>query len=157
MIKVRRTRSKSTMQTRITKMHKRVRAGKPPVQILEWQLQAQVATWLDIKRRQGLLEYFAVPNGAWLGGSTPAQKAKVMHRLKQQGFRTGVSDLVILLAHSQRTLWLELKRPEESTELHGDQLAWASWLKDHDYIHACSSNVDEITGWISYYIRAIDL
>ena len=155
MIRLPRRRSKSTMQARIKKMHSRVKNGLPPVQLLEWQLQSQIVTWLDVKRRQGLLEYFAVPNGAWLGGATPKQKAKVMQRLKVQGFRTGVTDLVILLAYESRTLWIELKRPEESTELEDDQLEWSRWLNKHNYHHCVFNDFGAAVEWIESHLRML--
>jgi len=67
---------------------------------LEDALQASVCCLLDLYEVRGDLIYFAVPNG----GNRNRREAG---RLKRQGVRAGVADLVILF--NERVVFVELK------------------------------------------------
>ena len=59
---------------------------------------------------------FAVPNGAYLGGNRPA----VMNKLKKEGFRNGVSDVIYAQARGEYGyLALELKTIERKRSRDG--------------------------------------
>jgi hypothetical protein len=88
-------------------------------------IQRAVVKLLDQMRLLGQLEYFAVPNG---GKRNLIEAA----RLKKQGVRRGVPDLVICLPGG-RTLWWEVKTPKGG--IRREQREWASWLTSNGYSH----------------------
>lgn len=58
--------------------------------------------------------FFAVPNGAWLGGKRPAY---VMEKLKGEGLLPGVADLLYLQPRGEYAyLAIEMKTPERAKE-----------------------------------------
>jgi len=75
--------------------------------ILECDIQASIVDYLEIMAAQCGLLFFSVPNEG-IDRANPARLAK----LKRMGFRSGVSDLVIVKAG--RIYLLEVKRPGES-------------------------------------------
>lgn len=66
----------------------------------EKDLQIQVCDYLKLNKN--ILSFFMVPNGVKLGGGIPYYNS-----LLRQGFKTGVSDLVVVLKN--KVLFLELK------------------------------------------------
>lgn len=91
-------------------------------------------SWLD---KQGI-EYFAIPNGAYLAGHTNNERAQQWSKLRAMGAKTGVPDLQIVTPipnNPARGLFVEMKRvraarPEHSNE----QKKWAQKLTAHGYI-----------------------
>lgn len=60
--------------------------------------------------------FFAVPNGAWLGGKAPA----VMNKMKQEGFLPGVADLLYLQPRGGHIfLAIEMKTMERRNQKNG--------------------------------------
>ncbi len=60
--------------------------------------------------------FFAVPNGAWLGGRAPL----VMMKMKKEGFLPGVSDILYLQARADYTfLAIELKTEDRRNQKNG--------------------------------------
>lgn len=74
--------------------------------------QATVCQWLDLMG----VEYYAVPNGMFtkLKG---AAAGKHMNKLKREGFKVGVPDLVVLL-NGGRSVYIEMKRQK------GSKISW---------------------------------
>jgi hypothetical protein len=76
---------------------------------IEAEHQKALVQYLILLERQGkILTFFAVPNGTYLQGNT-VQRAKQMSRLKKEGLRDGVSDIVVVTL--DKVLFIELKRP----------------------------------------------
>jgi hypothetical protein len=66
---------------------------------------------------------YAVPNGVWIPGD-PKRSARLINSMKAQGFRPGVSDIVIALPrHGFHGAYLELKRDLKSPTS-DEQLEW---------------------------------
>ena len=61
--------------------------------------------WYETQRK--ILFFFMVANGVLMGG---ANIAKYINSLRKQGFRNGVSDLIIVMEN--RVIFLELKTPK---------------------------------------------
>ena len=69
--------------------------------MLEARIQADIVKFLVPYRRQGLLDFFSVPNEA---AANPVRQGQLI----AMGLRPGVSDLVIMLSEG-RVLFLEVK------------------------------------------------
>lgn len=75
---------------------------------------------------------YAVPNGTAIAG-TVKQRAMYMAALKRQGFKTGVSDIVIPFPTiAYHGLYLELKR-KKSSVVTEDQTTWRDLMRRLDY------------------------
>lgn len=71
--------------------------------ITEHQIQSQIIYLLKIYD----IFYFAVPNGIFFNSASKTQSYAYMNKLRAEGFREGVADLVILLKN--RTIFIEVK------------------------------------------------
>lgn len=61
--------------------------------------------------------FFAVPNGAWLGGRRPSN---VMEKMKAEGLTPGVSDILYLQPRGHYSyLCIEMKRSDQSNRKNG--------------------------------------
>jgi hypothetical protein len=75
---------------------------------------------------------FAVPNGASIAGDA-GQRARYMAALKRQGFKVGVSDIVIPYPTvAYHGLFIELKR-DKNSKVSDDQLDWQKMMRRLDY------------------------
>jgi len=74
------------------------------MKIKECQLQALIVQYFRLK---GIF-VFSVPNGFWCGFKNKIAIYKYINKLKREGFKKGVSDLIVLLPKAI-TLFLELK------------------------------------------------
>lgn len=87
---------------------------------------------------------FAVPNGTSIAG-TSEQRARYMNALKKQGFKVGVSDIVIPYPTEQYPgLFIELKRDKHSV-VSSDQEAW------RDRMRALGYRAEICVGWYAAY------
>lgn len=66
--------------------------------------QVALVQWLDLKR----IDYFAVPNANAMSSLSPTMAIRLMAKLKKEGFKSGVSDIVVLLPN--KIIFLEMKR-----------------------------------------------
>lgn len=83
---------------------------------------------------------FSVPNGTSIAG-TRKQRAQYMAALKRQGFKTGVSDIVIPYPTvAYHGLFIELKR-EKSSRVTDDQITWRDRMRRLDY------RAEIVIGW----------
>lgn len=132
----------------------RVRAGKvdttppranrkrdPDAAPTEYMEQGRVCDWL----RAAQVIYFAVPNGALLGGS-PQQRQVRWRQMARVGAKAGVPDLVIA---SPAPLWpdargvaLEMKRAKGGT-VSPEQEAWHALLRSCGWIVIVGRGADE--------------
>jgi len=93
---------------------------------------------------------YAVPNGTKFAG-TPEQRAKYMNALKRQGFKTGVSDIVIAFPlHHWHGAYIELKRDKHSP-ISDDQVTWQSRMKSVGYFTAVTVGLDEALAAVRAY------
>lgn len=97
---------------------------------------------------------YAVPNGTSIAG-TPQQRAKYMNSLKKQGFKVGVSDIVIPFPTVARHgLYLELKR-DKTAKVSEAQKAWRSLMRRLDYRAEIAVGFDEAKAIIEDYLRGM--
>lgn len=77
--------------------------------------------------------FFAVPNGAWLGG----RGSSVMNKMKKEGFLPGVSDILYLQARGDQYTFLaiEMKTEERRNEKNGG-------LSDEQSAFIAAANAD---------------
>lgn len=75
---------------------------------------------------------FAVPNGASIAGDA-GQRARYMAALKRQGFKNGVSDIVIPYPTvAYHGLFIELKR-DKGSKISDDQIEFQKLMRRLDY------------------------
>jgi hypothetical protein len=96
--------------------------------LTEHEEQAVVVEYLTIKK----IPHYAVPNGSFLAGDK-MRRIKQMARLKKEGLKNGVPDLVVLLP--TKALYIEMKRIKGSTTSQ-DQKRWHELLNSLPYCEA---------------------
>lgn len=93
---------------------------------------------------------YAVPNGTMFAG-TPEQRAKYMNALKKQGFKKGVSDIVIAFPlHQYHGAYIELKRDKRSP-IADEQITWRERMKSAGYFAEIAIGQDEAFDAIRRY------
>ena len=112
-------------------------------------IQRACIMWLEMMRKRGRLEYYAVPNGGKRNAITGAI-------LKTLGVRAGVPDLVVLLpgnaASPPKSVYIELKAPGGS--LTPGQRDWRDWLTANGFEWALCKSVDELSTVVMGVINA---
>ena len=108
--------------------------------------QCTVVQWLDWNN----IKFFAVPNANNMSSSNKRYAINVANRMKKEGVRSGVYDLVIL--DYKRVLFLEMKRLKGSrTSL--DQIDWGLTFTElgHDNIicKGADEAIEVIKGWLA--------
>lgn len=119
----------------------------------EGQEQAILIRWLYGEQQRGTIigpayDYtYAVPNG---GSRHPLEAAK----MKKQGVRAGVSDLVIALAHGgYHGLYLEFKAtPPHDAAVADSQQEWLARVEQAGYCAALARGLDEAKAVIREYM-----
>lgn len=97
---------------------------------------------------------YAVPNGTSIAG-TPKQRAMYMQSLKKQGFKVGVSDIVIPFpTAAYHGLYLELKRDKHSV-VSDAQKTWRLLMRRLDYRAEIAVGQDEARAIITDYLRGM--
>ena len=97
---------------------------------------------------------FAVPNGTSIAG-TPKQRAMYMASLKKQGFKPGVSDIVIpypVLAN--HGLFIELKR-DKTSPVSDAQWEWRDLMRRLNYKAEVCVGFDAARSTIQSYLDGI--
>ena len=101
---------------------------------------------------------FSIPNGAHLAGDAK-HRAIQMNRLKREGLRTGVPDLMLAFPKIRRTLqfiftglFIEMKRKGEKAR--PDQIAYADLLWKQGYNCVICRSADEAIRAIRGYIES---
>jgi len=101
-----------------------------------------------------------VPNGTELAGSM-AGRARYMASLKSQGFRTGVSDLVIAYPmHGYHGAYIELKRDRKAyggpaaiaSAIRNEQKTWLLLMREVNYWTAIAYGLDEFQESVRSYL-----
>ncbi len=94
---------------------------------------------------------FAVPNGTSIAG-TPKQRAMYMASLKKQGFKPGVSDIVVPYPTvAYHGLFIELKR-EKSSPVSDAQVEWRDLMRRLDYRAEIAVGFDTAKAIIEEYL-----
>lgn len=101
----------------------------------EAEFQRYVCDLLDVHERLGQLSYFAVPNGMY---SHPI----AVEKMKRQGLRPGMTDLVVLFPPSRAHFW-ELKKPGFKGLLKGNQFLWQKRLILMGFEHRIIASIDD--------------
>lgn len=115
-----------TTQTRITASDYRRMNASPSAIVRrmkkkseEAQLQKAVVTYLKLREALGQLKYFSVPNGGKRDVITAV-------KLKREGLRAGVPDIVVVTSVPSRTIFLELK--SKTGSLSKPQQKWRDYF-----------------------------
>ena len=111
--------------------------------VISWSLYYDCLKWLH-----------HIPNGAFLGGRTPAQRATVARKLKKQGLKTGVSDLFLPVARKgYHGLYIEMKNRQGTGRLSDDQKDFINDMASENYLcHVCEGS-DEAIAQIKHYME----
>lgn len=117
----------------------------------ESQEQAAVVSWFDLQYPKLSLHLFAVPNGAWLAGSS-RQRAALVNKMKKEGMRSGVPDLVLAIPRGgYHGLFIEMKRSKGGT-VSEQQKKYMATLNEHGYLatvcRGSGSAIDEIKNYL---------
>jgi len=92
---------------------------KQPTESEEQKALCQYLTFIGVT-------FYAVPNGTFLSG-TPLQRAKQMNRLKAEGLKPGVPDMVCLF-EGGISVYIEMKRKDGGT-VSKEQKEWLERLR----------------------------
>lgn len=97
---------------------------------------------------------YAVPNGSLLAGDN-RMRAIQMARLKAEGLRPGVPDLVLPVARRGfNSLYLELKSTRAGAKSTAEQVAWRDWLNAHGNLavecFGAKQAIDKLTWYLTY-------
>jgi hypothetical protein len=103
----------------------RPRKPRPLPPPLEAEEQKSFVKWFETQYPS--VRILAIPNGAFLFGDG-VQRAKQMARLKEQGLKKGVLDLLV----PAWFLWIEMKRCKGG-KLSPEQADWIMYLRDSGY------------------------
>jgi hypothetical protein len=97
---------------------------------------------------------FAVPNGTSIAG-TDKQRAMYMASLKRQGFKVGVSDIVLPFPTvAYHGLYLELKR-DKKAKISEAQKDWRTLMRRLDYRAEIAIGFDEAKAIILDYLAGM--
>lgn len=107
----------------------------------EHEIQCRLVNYL----KENKIGHFAVCNGFIHNGSNPLDSAKYINYLKQEGYKPGMYDLVILPGNG-KVAFLELKTLKGTP---GDnQIKWREWFNANGYINKICYGYDEAIEFI---------
>ncbi len=129
------------MTLRLTRPRK-AKALPPPLESAE---QASFVKWFEAQYPR--VRILAVPNGAFLFGDQ-VQRAKQMARLKEQGLKNGVLDLLV----PAWFLWIEMKRVKGGV-LSEDQVGWIEYLEGCGYKCAVCAGAQAAIDAVQAFVR----
>lgn len=129
----------------------------------EHAIQAGFFTWARLQEasQPALRLLFAIPNGAFLGGdvktlrngSTVSMAAIRMNRLKAEGLKPGVPDVMLPVARGgKHGLFLEFKRPKGGKHSEGQKL-WRDMLLAAGFAHETPRSLDEAIAAVVNYLK----
>lgn len=113
---------------------------------LESEIQCGCVDLLRLHERMGRLTFFAVPNGSHLSGSNKGVRSRKGRELKDQGMRSGVPDIVILVPDGKAG-FAELKT--KSGSLSVDQQGWRDTLKAMGFEWRLVRSVEDMAFFIA--------
>lgn len=115
------------------------------MRFIESDLQRTCVKWFDILHPQYRLLLFAVPNGG-------KRNAKEAARMKAEGVRAGVSDLILLLPRNgYAALCVELKT--ETGRLTERQKEWQEAAREAGCKVVTCRSIDEFINRINEYLK----
>lgn len=95
---------------------------------------------------------FAVPNGTMLAGSAK-QRAQYMNSLKAQGFKVGVSDVMLALPRAHfHGAFIEIKRDAKSP-VSIEQMNWLALMEQVGYWTRLARGLDETLFVLRAYVQ----
>lgn len=111
--------------------------------VIQWSLFYPCLRWLH-----------HIPNGAFLGGKTPLQRAKVANKLKKQGLKTGVSDLFLPAArHGYHGLYIEMKNRQGTGRESADQKEFGAYVESEGYKYVVAHGSEPAIDAIKEYME----
>jgi len=114
--------------------------------------QVRVVSWFDAKYRAHKGRMFAVPNGANLAGGQ-RQRYIQMSRLKAEGLRSGVPDLILPVSRGEHhAMAIEMKRAGGGT-LSEKQKSWIHYLEEGGWHAVVCAGADDAIKRIAEYME----
>jgi len=111
----------------------------------EHDLQCSCVQWFDLQYPDYALNLFAVPNGGRRDKVTGA-------RLKAEGVRAGVSDLILLVQrHGYGALLIEMKTRRGA--MSAFQKVWREHMQPHGYKYVVCRSLDDFIQTINDYMN----
>ena len=107
----------------------------------EHNIQVAIVEYMTWKR----IEHFAVPNGVFFNAESKNKSAAYMSRLKKEGFRAGVSDLVILLP--KRVVFAEVKT--EKGKQNENQKEYQRTVEKLGFEYLLWRSLDDCIKWLN--------
>ena len=106
-----------------------MREAKEQAALIKWAALMAVSG-----KYHGIGYMFAIPNGAYLQGDA-RRRAMQWSKLRQQGVRSGVSDLFLPVPTDHYAgLWIEMKAPKPFDAAVSDEQAdWIAAMQEHGY------------------------
>lgn len=112
--------------------------------------QVLICNWLDMQYPD--LVFFAVPNGARLGGHTDAQRYGIINKLKAEGLTPGAPDLVILAPRGNyHACLLEMKK-EKGGRLSENQKEFLARAEQAGYYTIVGRGYDQARELLEEYL-----
>ena len=131
--------------------------------------QEQVNFLLEVRTRYGLREdfietlLFATPNGMWAGGSSREGKFALIGKMKKEGFKNGVSDLLYLQPRGDYAyLAIEMKatdKRDDAKAVSPEQAAFLAAVNEAggtgEVCYGCDEAVAIFTWYMSLPVKSI--
>lgn len=111
--------------------------------------QALVVNWLDLQYPE--VVFFAVPNGAKLGG-TQAQRYGIVNKLKAEGLTPGVPDLIILAPRGKFHACLVEMKKEKGGRLSENQKEFMARAESAGYYTIVGRGYDHAREMLEEYL-----
>jgi hypothetical protein len=121
------------------------------MKITEHQHQVSVIQWFGMQYPKLLKNIFAIPNGAHLAGDARIRAIK-MKKLKDEGFKTGVSDLFLMKPMGQYMgMFIEMKSLDG--KLQADQEEFLNLATSEGYYAVACYGFLEAKDAITFYLQ----
>lgn len=121
---------------------------KPPSEHTE---QEMLCSWLSLIQNRYNLRFYAVPNGTPLRTAKGKTNWGYINKLKREGVKPGVPDLVIL--QDGRALYIEMKRQKGGIRSE-EQKEWHSWLMNNNFSSAVCKGFEEAKYIVERWVRS---
>jgi hypothetical protein len=115
--------------------------------------QAQLVQYLKMVGYWNRYPIFAVPNGIWLPTRNQQLKSRIVNRMKAEGMRNGVADVVFLIPRGgYHGMLMELKRGDGGSGLSDDQIEFIKLAEQEGFFTAVPNGYKEAEEMVNEYM-----